>query len=280
MPLNLDTFPAEVRAKQITLGRRFSSSETLEQAKLTLNAIDKYGSLLAAEGFSTADRQRLLEARDLLVAAGVGRQTARAGRKSANRAYAQAFEDAKTERLRARTILENTMAALRDFNDAASIAAVQAIAPVLEQTSALPEDSEGLATQLNVLGTMLKRETVSEEAGERGGTEAQAALTTTSAALRAMDQQSTLPAGTPAETQRLDQIDGIIVDVVRRARKAAISAARRRADPALARAFQLRALYPNRAEAEDEEEESDTEPGGEPDMTAAEPSATPVKGKK
>lgn len=281
MPLDLNAFPPEVRAKQIATGRRFSASETLEQANLTLNAYTKHGVELKTEGFSAADRQRLIEARDMLIAAGVGRKTARAERKSAGRAYGETFDSAKRERLRARTILENSAAALRERNDSQAREAVRSIDVVLQQTSALEDDGEALSAQLDLLAGALGKETVREEAAERGGPESVVALGTAASSLRQTDQQSALPAGTPEETQRIHQIGGIIVDVVRRARRAAISASQHRADPAMARAFQLRGLYGSRAaEADEEQEESDTEPGGDPEMTPVEPPASKAKGQK
>jgi hypothetical protein len=49
--------------------------------------------------------------------------------------------------------------------------------------------------------------------------------------------------GTPEETQRLDQIDGIIIDICRRARDAAVAASKHLGDPAILKAFKLDKLY-------------------------------------
>ena len=49
--------------------------------------------------------------------------------------------------------------------------------------------------------------------------------------------------GTPAETEQLDLLDGIIVALVRGARKAARAAAKRLGTPALTADFELTKLY-------------------------------------
>lgn len=51
------------------------------------------------------------------------------------------------------------------------------------------------------------------------------------------------PHGTPAETELLDSIDGLIVELCRLARKAGRALARETSQPAIAKEFELDALY-------------------------------------
>ena len=84
---------------------------------------------------------------------------------------------------------------------------------------------------------------VKAEASKRGADQAIIDLKAGAEALRSADVEGAVPAGTPAETQLLDHLDGIIVGLVRRARKAGRSAADRLGDPAIATAFELSKLY-------------------------------------
>jgi hypothetical protein len=92
-------------------------------------------------------------------------------------------------------------------------------------------------------------------------------LTAAAEALRGATRNNTTRRGTVAETEQLDQIDGLIVDLVRRARKAARSAARQMGQPALAKAFELDLLYGGTGgnKDEDDTEESGPPTGGAPE---------------
>src|SRR5829696_4294737 len=112
MTIDLNSIPAATREQQIKLGRQYGSTDTLAQANQTLSALLKYGAQVAAEGFIAEDGARLTDARDMLLAAGVGRETARGGKKVTNQAYTDALASGKKKRERGRTVLENTMAVL------------------------------------------------------------------------------------------------------------------------------------------------------------------------
>src|SRR5829696_7075800 len=107
------------------VGRQYGSGDTLEQANQTLSALLKYASQVAAEGFIAEDGARLREARDMLVAAGVGRETARGGKKVTNQAYADALAEGKKKRVRGRTVLENTMSVLAESSEPSAADAVR-----------------------------------------------------------------------------------------------------------------------------------------------------------
>jgi hypothetical protein len=92
MPIDLNAVPAATRSKQIRLGQQFGSQDTLDQANQTLHAYAVHGVTLAPYGFTTLDAERLADARDLLLAAGVGRQTARGQKKVTSQAYADAVK--------------------------------------------------------------------------------------------------------------------------------------------------------------------------------------------
>jgi hypothetical protein len=260
MTLNLDTIPSVLREKQIRIGRGFPASHTLEQADETLRSLGLFGSYLVAEGFTATDGERLAAARDLLIAAGVTRETVRGNRKSTRKAVATHLREAKGKRLRARTILENTKSNLELRTDPAAVEAVRLIEGALLQTQSAGADPEPLATQLEVLHNALGHTVVREEAEGRGGAQAMEDLVASAGALRGATRNNTKRRGTAAETERLDQIGGIVVDLARRARKAARSAARQMGQPSIAKAFELDLLYGATGGAKEEDDTEESEP--------------------
>ena len=265
MALDLDAFPAKVRLKQINLGRGFGSEDTLAQANQTLLAHGKYAAAVAADGFVAADATRLAEARDGLIDAGVGREAARGDKKTTGKTYVAAMNAGQTARLSARSILE---AARDDLEEAGDEATADKVTTLLATTKASPDLAEPMAAQLDLLRAKLEDAAVKAKSDGRGGVEAAAKLLAAAAALRTADGNSTGGPGTPAETQKLDQLDGIIIGLVRKARKAGIAAGKRLGDPALAAAFKLDKLYAGRGGKGDEgdgEEDGEGEDGGEGD---------------
>lgn len=240
MTLDLDKIPAATRKELIDVGRRFGSEDTLAQAEQTLSALEQYGAKLALWGFNDADRKRLEDARDGLMEAGVGREAARAGKKATNQAYADALKDGKAKRLRAHAVLSGARRALADQGDADAVRAIDA---ELAHASTAGTNASALAGQLDTLQKVLTVPAVAKAAKGRGGPEVVAALATSAAALRAVSQEAATGPGTPAATELLDLLDGIIVALARDARKAARAAAKEAAEPAMATAFELSKLY-------------------------------------
>jgi hypothetical protein len=240
MALDLEKIPAATRKELIEVGRRFGSEDTLAQAEQTLGALGKYGSKLVLWGFNEADVKRLEGARDGLMAAGVGREAARVGKKATNKAYADAVREGKAKRLRARAVLSGARRALADHGDTDAVRDVDA---ELSHASTAGANASALAGQLDALHKALTAPAVAKAAKQRGGPEVVAALVTCAAALRAVSQDAATVPGTPEETERLDLLDGIIVGLSRDARKAARAAAKDSAEPAMAAAFELTKLY-------------------------------------
>jgi hypothetical protein len=77
----------------------------------------------------------------------------------------------------------------------------------------------------------------------RGGPKAITDLAAHAGALRAAAQTSSVGPGTPEQTERLNLIDGIILELVREARAAADSAGKALGEPSLVTAFALTELY-------------------------------------
>lgn len=263
MSLDLNSFPPAVRAKQIRLGEQFGSRDTLAQANQTLAAYAAHGSQLKG-GFSAKDAARLAEVRDMLCDAGVGRDTVRGGKKVTSQAYADAVRNGQAARLTARSILTAVQDDLEESADPVAPEGVRVVKATLKQTATGTDEAEPLAKQLDTLSSALQHGAVAPAAADREGPDAVTKLGTAATALRQADQDDAGVRGTPVETQRLDQLDGIIVRLVRRARKHALAVGRETGNPALAEAFKLDKLYQSRAPSGREEDgEDDGEGEGE-----------------
>ncbi|MBK9260820.1 MAG: hypothetical protein IPM54_13500 [Polyangiaceae bacterium] len=250
MALDLTTLSPEARAAFIKDGERFSSEDTLAQANQTLNAYATHGAKLADYGFDPADATELQDARDGLIAAGVGREAKRTSKKIDTAAHSAAMRNGQGTRLRARSVLGG---AKRTLLASGNIATVQKIEALLERDSVAADDAEGLAKQLDALKDMLKEQAIADAAKNRGGPKAVTDLGTDAQALRDAAKAKAEPRGTPAETELLDLLDGIIVSLARTAREAAEAAARELSEPAMATAFELSALYKRRAKKKGDE---------------------------
>lgn len=272
MALDLDSFPPAVKLALIASGEGFSSDDTYAQANQTLQALDKYGDTLTVFGFPPSDKLRLGDGRDALSAYGFGRNLAKSKKKTLGAELDDAQKAARTLRLRGRSVLGSTRSRLLEQSEAEAANAIQA---VLESTSDSDKHGEDLAKQLDALAAPLdplKTPLVAAAASDRGGPETLAKLVTAAATLRTAKNSKPTQRGTPDETQRIDQIDGLIIDICRRARDAAEAASKELGDPALLKAFKLDKLYPRSSS----KKEADAPEG--PGAGAAEAAATQSSG--
>jgi hypothetical protein len=265
MEIDLEKLPNARKLKLIRLGEQFGSQDTLDQANQTLGAYKIHGPLLKTSGFGAKHAAELEGARDGLVAAGVGREAAKGKKKVTGEAYVAAYSQAATARINARAVLAGVKEDLEASDAAEAAEAERIVASALRQTRAAAKKAEPLAQQLALLVPALKDAVVAKEAADQGGPEALADLEASIAALRKADQEDVGVRGTPVETEKLDLLDGIIVQQVRRARRAALAASKRLGNPALVEAFKLDKLYRSKGGApagEEGTEEDDEEAKG------------------
>lgn len=245
--LGLDGLSPRAVAKLLKVGREFGSPSTLAQSDKTLGAIGTYGPRIEDAGFGSDDAALLSAARDGLLAAGVTRNAKQTGNKTTNKAYLSAIVDGKAKRARGRTILGNSVGLLEAIGTEEALGAEQAVTAVLSQTLGSEDDATKLATQLEALGGALAEPFVAKLMKTRGAPKAVKDLAASAVKLRTIAPQGVTQHGTPAETEKLDLLDGIIVRVCRAARKAARQIARETGEEAIATAFELSELYPPRA---------------------------------
>ncbi len=236
---DLQNIPAAERARLIRIGRTLSSPDVLAQGNAVLEALDAYGDLLQPYGYGAGDRTELAELRDLGLGLSVDRQAARGESREAAHARAEGMQQGKRVRRQARVVLAATEAQLRRDGREAALAAATRLALGLDATARSGADPVALLTQLERLAALFAEAEVAQAAAERGGAALAESLPAAVAALRELAASAQPPRGTPEATERLDLIDGLIVENVRAARRAARAAADDLGRPALAKAFEL-----------------------------------------
>ena len=246
MTIDLSTLSPRARAEYIRIGRQYGSTDTLAQANQTLAGLGKYAHELVRHGLSLGDGVRLEGARAGLEEAGVGRNEKVSTRKVTSHSYVDALANGKAKREDARSILDNARRALSESDQASAVAGVNVIKVALQQTRSAGADGDKLATQLDTLRTTLGDPNVIGEVSGRGGLDAGVDLQIAADTLRVASKERAGAPGTPAETELLDLLDGIIIALARGARKAARAAAKRLGTPALMADFELTKLYASR----------------------------------
>jgi hypothetical protein len=247
MPFDPKTLSPISRASYIKLGKQYGSSDTSAQADFTLLALKAHGPKLTA--FSVDDGARLKEVRALLSDAINARSSAQGTSKVTNKAYLDALVAGKIAWLTGRTTLQNSRSDLLESNEPESAEALRALDAVLAQTHTAEKDAEKLANQLGTILWILDHTEkipnsplVAKVTIARGGAEAVVVLTRQIALLRDIAKQVAAP-GTPTETEEMDLLDGIIVTLARKARKAAREADKKLGTKSLGKEFALKHLY-------------------------------------
>jgi hypothetical protein len=266
MAIDLNAFPPDVKLALTAVGEEFGSDDTFAQATQTLQGLEKYADTVRLYGLPLSDGQRLQEARELLSEAGYGRNQAKSHKKTLGIGLDDANRAGRTARIRGRSILTSTKSVLAEQGKTEAATAAQT---TLDVTADSDKTGEDLAKQLDHLADAIDPQKSPEAAAasaDRGGPETLEPLRTTATTLRDAVKRKPTVRGTPEATQRLDQIDGIIIDICRRGRDAAEAASKDKGDPAILKAFKLDKLYASRAGAAKKEE---------PPTVPAKPSETP-----
>jgi hypothetical protein len=233
----IDKLPAARREAAQGIGALFASQNTLRQADETLRAFAQHGDDVSQFGYGGEDAEELKGLRDALAQAGAGREGALAVKKTTSQALDQAIAEGKAARLRAHAILDRAQLLVPEA------ATAQKINAVLAQTRSAGASARKLFEQLKILQPVLEDKDVAALIKKRGGPEAVAVIKQAVTMLVDAQKGHIGGGGAPAETARMDLLDGLIADNVRDARRAARAAARALGRPELARAFELTGLY-------------------------------------
>jgi len=242
MAFDLSSVSPAARERATRVGAGFGTDQVTEQTEITLGASARRAAVLAKNGFRASHHARLTDLQALHTEARVARENARAGRKTTNTNLQDAMKNGKSARGRARTNLESARGDLEMTGTPEAMALVNKIDGVLAVTSTAGADPEALRDQLMQLHGVFDDPKV-QELLEGEAASVQTELSTCATALEVASASHAYPPGTSAETDHLNFIEGLIVDLLRLARRAARSAARALGQPALAEEFELRALY-------------------------------------
>lgn len=225
------------------MGRHYSSEDTLKQAIHTLDALKKHGEVVRSSGFAARDEARLVELRDMLGAAGVGRAEAIVENVANSKEYQEALRIGRIARLQARPVLEGAKEDLSESEEAGDVAAANSLSATLAQTRVAGADATSLAEQLTLLRSALQQEAVVALSADRQGEQIVEGLGDAIEKLTKAARGRVLRPGTPEHTEHLDLLDGLIIKLVRRARKVARAASRIKGQPSIVESFKLDRLY-------------------------------------
>ena len=237
--------PADKKAHLLRIGRLYSSTDTLAQANHTLQAHAAHHAVLSEYGFGEEDGERLTMVREELKVAISDRDKVGTGKKETNTGYTSALKDAKARRLQAKSLLKNLGGVLALRGDEASQTAkekLEVTANKIEKSTGT--NAEALALQLDAVVAIFAEQVIEEVAKGRGGKKLLDGLDKIIATLRASYEGRDIRPGTPAHTERLDLLDGLIVETCRAARTAARASDEALGQSALAKEFRLQFLEP------------------------------------
>jgi hypothetical protein len=244
MTIDLDKLSPSRRARATRTGAAFTHDQVQRQSGKTLKALDDHEATLAEHGFIAADRALLA----VLLALGKEQAAARVAeetaRKGIGEGVARGIREGKNVRLKLRTMLGLGLDALElDTLDAAGEAALESARGALSDTSSAGADPTRLAEQLIRLCDALELAPIAPVVAARGAVEAAAAARPIAAALlNASEELGKRSASSPV-VARGDLIEGLAVELLRGARRAARAAASAQRRPELAQAFELDQLY-------------------------------------
>lgn len=245
----LSSLSPEARLEAIEVGAQFNKDEVLSQIALTRAAFAINGAALGRHGFTAEDAAELADVEGAIRGASEGRTDASLEGRASRLAFKQTVSGAKAGVKAATALLRNLGSAVARRPDPDNPEASPKLGAVLAAVGPVGRSPSRIAAQVELLLSALSEPSIAKVGEARGGPEAKAQL---EAAQRALEEGRLVRAGstgTPRETQAQNLLEGLAVQYLREARKAARAAADRLGDPALARAYELTALYAARGEA-------------------------------
>jgi hypothetical protein len=223
----------------IQIGQKVGSEHTLAQATATIAASALWEDAMRAAGWRAQDHDDLVWLHKALSA----EEAARSEVSEANRDHILAMRAArKQHKSTRRDAVEDLRMAIRDTHRSATPDQLDTIERLSESLARQTDSGQSLlklAAQLDALAAIASDPWISAALASRGKDQLAASLTQSAADARALFDQTNQRTSTTAHTERLDLLDGLIIQLVRDARRLARRAARDGAQPELARAFEL-----------------------------------------
>ncbi len=214
---------------------------------------------LAACGFVGKDEAKLKDAVGMLDASVGDRGGEKGRRKGLTKQEGRLVEGAKQSVAQGLVIVDGVISDLRD-DDSKDAEQAQSELEVMRDTIKRDaKDEDKLPGALRDLHKTLSHPKAAALVNERGGEALKGVLLGQADGLKAIKENRALRPGTPEHTERLDLLDGIVLELVRRARKSARAAARAKGQPSIERAFLLDQLYSGDSQSADADDNTDTD---------------------
>jgi len=245
MPVDalLAALTPEARLEAIDVGSQFNKDEVLSQISVTQAAYARSGAELAQHGFNAEDATELGELGDAVRNATDERVGANLTTRAGRVAYRLLVTQAKGAVKNGISVLRNLAATVARKPDPANPTAAAQLTAALALAGPVGRSYARISDQLAVVLKAFNEVAIAKVGENRGGPEATAKLEQARRALDAGRPANLAANGTPAETQAQNLMEGLAVQYLRAARKAARAAADRLGDPALAKAYELQLLY-------------------------------------
>ena len=239
----LHALDADDQQNLAEVGEQFGTSDVLRQLERFHEADRQTGAIPASFGFTESDKTQLGQLAAAITDASGVRLDTRVARSTSTDDYREAVSAGKSAVRTTRAVLSNTVAALGLVPGADSKETRSAIRAALDRLGAIGRSKTKLQEQLRLLITTLGESKIAGAAAERGGADALTALAKAIETIAAKTEPAAKVPGTPADTRRLNLLEGLAVSLLRRARAAARAWASAKKDPTLARPYELEFLY-------------------------------------
>ena len=243
MGLNISQFSPLAKERYIKIGRQFGSDATLAQGLKTHKAYQENAKELNANGFHSKDAKSLEDACVSLREAGVGRDEAKVIKKVQTEMSKESLKIGRLVRELTRNTLDGVFDDLFMLDSPEQGQWISEVEAALNATSRAEDDADALAGQLALLQKVMERKGIDTLVKARNGDHVLDRLKKSIAQLHETANKGRLRPGTPEHTEHLDLLDGVIVQLVRRARKVAQTIAKEKSHPAFADLFALDRLY-------------------------------------
>lgn len=239
MSEDLSKYVGGRRLELRAVGVRVGSDVVQRVAQRVLNGLVEHGAALGGFGYLDRSGQRLQSRLDQSVELTSARPEVARGKTATREQAGQAFRAAKKVHRRLHTLVEGSLAEVRDALPEEQLGRY---ALTLKQTRAVGASPQALQRNMVSLASVAEAPELAEELKLRGVADAGAQLRSAAASMTADVAAAQLERGTKAESEEIDVLDGLIIEDLRRIRRIARSAADELGRPDIAEAFSLAEL--------------------------------------
>lgn len=256
---DLQVITPRAAAYYIKQGKQFGSQMVINQGNQTLNGLAVHREVLAECGFSGKDEVRLREGVEMLDGLLGDRGGEKGRRKGLTKREGRLVGEAKQSVAKGLVVVEGVISDLRNDDSKEAEQAQGDLEVMREAIQRGAKNEDTLPGAMRDLHKALSHPKAVALADDRGGVALREVLLVQADGLKKIQEARALRPGTPEHTARLDLLDGIVLELVRRARKSAKAAARAKGQPVIERAFLLDQLYSSDSQHDDDDATDNTD---------------------